>query len=60
MGSDFDVFLDRVIRALEAVEAIYYAGHWTCDRDVDAETLWGELRDALELTTPAPRPLNGK
>ena len=34
-------------RLHNACAALYDAGHWTCDRDVDAKQLWTELRDAM-------------
>lgn len=36
----------NVQRLLNAVRAVYYSAHWTPDREVDAEALWTELRDA--------------
>lgn len=33
----------------EAVYNLYYAGVWTCDREVDAHELWREIRDAAGL-----------
>jgi|SRR5579872_1419247 len=33
-------------RLLEAIRALYYAGVWTCDRDVDEAALWTAVRDA--------------
>ena len=32
-------------RLRAAVEAIYFAAHWTPDRECEAAKLWGELRD---------------
>lgn len=34
----------------EAVDAVYYAAHWTPDRKCDAARLWTKLRDAAGLT----------
>lgn len=33
----------------EAVEKLYDAGHWTCDRDVDERALWENVRDAARI-----------
>jgi hypothetical protein len=33
-----------------AVEAVYYAAHWSPDRECDAAKLWTGLRDAVGLT----------
>lgn len=33
-------------KLIEAVRDLYYAAHWTPDRDVDAIALWTAVRDA--------------
>ena len=41
----------------EAVTALYEAGYWTCDRNVDEDKLWERVRNALKRTpgcSPAP------
>lgn len=53
------VSLKRLERVIEAVRAVYYAAHWTPDRDVDKAALWTELRDACGFEpgkSPEPRP----
>jgi hypothetical protein len=47
-------------RLREAAKALYYAAHWTPDRDVDAVKLWTDLRDAAGFepgNAPARRAL---
>lgn len=44
-------------KLVEAIKAIYYAAHWEADREVDAATLWTNLRDAAKLepgSSPTP------
>jgi hypothetical protein len=36
-------------RIVAAARALYYAAHWTPDRECDAGALWTELRDACEF-----------
>lgn len=44
-------------RLRTAIEALYYAGVWHCDRPVDEAALWQELRDAAGLVIGAsPEP----
>jgi len=46
-----------VARLVRAVEAIYQAGHWHCDRPVDEYALWNELKRAAGVehgTAPTP------
>lgn len=44
-------------RLVAAALGLYWAGHWTCDREVDEARLWANLRDALELPPgTAPKP----
>jgi hypothetical protein len=33
----------------EAAKKLYYAAHWSADRDVEENKLWENLRDALGL-----------
>jgi hypothetical protein len=37
-------------RLIEAIEAVYFAAHWSPDRECDATKLWTELRDAAGIT----------
>lgn len=46
-------------RLTTAVSAVYYAAHWTPDREVDAAALWTELRDAAGFTPSNAPCLNG-
>ena len=42
----------------KAANALYDAGHWTCDRPVAEAALWEALRDALgRKPGTAPKPL---
>ena len=51
-------FKDKYEKLIKAVNALYDAGHWTCDRDVDEQTLWEAVRDAMgRKPGGAPRPL---
>lgn len=46
-----------VDRLVNAVKAIYSAGHWSCDRAVDEFALWDELKRAAGIphgTAPKP------
>lgn len=44
-------------RLMRAAANLYYAAHWTPDRDCDAGALWKELRDAAGLEPGhSPRP----
>jgi hypothetical protein len=36
----------EIERLREAARDLYYAAHWTADREVDAVKLWTDLRDA--------------
>lgn len=47
----------RLTRLIDAVIAIYSAGHWSCDRVVDEYALWNELKRAAGIphgTAPVP------
>ena len=44
------VFLRQQLGQLQAAgKALYYAGYWSCDREVDEAQLWEDFRDALGL-----------
>lgn len=48
-----------VPKLLEVCNALYGAGHWTCDRSVDEAKLWENLRDEIGResgTSPKPLP----
>lgn len=48
-----------VARLLRAVDALYQAGHWSCDRQVDEFALWNELKRAAGVPHgTAPKCLN--
>lgn len=40
---------DELKRLRTAATALYFAGRWSCSRDVDEAKLWEDLRDALGL-----------
>lgn len=45
---------------VEAVRRLYYAAHWSPDRDVDAKKLWQDVRDAAGFESghaPTPQAL---
>ena len=45
----------------EAVKAVYYAAHWSPDREVkDEDTLWEKLRDACGFTPGESSKILGK
>jgi len=59
--ADMQWIVKKSKRLQEAVEAIYYAAHWTHDRPCDAEQLWTNLRDAAGLKPGmAPKPLDAQ
>jgi hypothetical protein len=33
----------------DAVEKLYFAGYWHCDRPVDEQALWQAVRDAAKI-----------
>lgn len=43
---------------IDAVKAIYTAGHWTCDRAVEENILWANLKRAAGIPHgTAPKPI---
>lgn len=55
--SELAAWREKHERLSAAALAIYWAGHWTCDRPVAEDRLWIALRDALELPPgTAPKP----
>lgn len=47
-----------VPKLLEVCNALYDAGHWTCDKDVDEAKLWENLRDEIGREPgTAPKPI---
>ena len=45
------------LELLEAVKALYYAAHWTPDRDCDARKLWEDVANAAGfIPGQAPKP----
>lgn len=40
---------EKLNRLRTAATALYFAGKWSCHRQVDEAALWEALRDALEL-----------
>ncbi len=41
-----------------AATCLYMAGYWSCDRKVDEQRLWEDLRDALDLPPGhSPKPV---
>jgi len=47
MEETISMLEDQIERITVAVRNLYYAGHWYCDRDVVADELWTQLRDAV-------------
>ena len=48
---------DKFERLREAVKELYYAAHWTPDRECDDAALWTAVRDAAGLEPGgAPKP----
>ena len=39
----------NIEQLVQAGTALYMAGRWSCDADVDEAKLWEDLRDALGL-----------
>lgn len=51
--------VEETDRIIAAANALYEAGVWSCDREVDEAALWTELRDALcRKPGTSPKPLN--
>jgi hypothetical protein len=49
---------EKYDRLKDAVEKLYYAAYWSPDRNVDADTLWKNVRDAAELPEGnSPKPI---
>lgn len=47
-----------MLRLVEAVRALYYAGVWKCDRPVDEIKLWTDVRNAAGfIEGRSPRPI---
>lgn len=52
-----DILKVDVPKLLEVCNALYDAGHWTCDRNVDEAKLWENLRDEMGRESgTAPKP----
>jgi hypothetical protein len=55
---DVEFLLGKLEALRSAARDVYYAGHWSCDRDVDAVGLWTNLRDASDFEPGlSPKPL---
>lgn len=52
MMTDDELYRDILHRwntLADAVEKLYFAGYWHCDRPVDEKALWQAVRDAARI-----------
>lgn len=49
---------EQVNEIVESATALYNAGYWTCDRDVNEPEMWERLRNSLDIEPGnSPKPL---